>query len=133
MLIGTLPFILMMSLGMIVLAQAKPNCNDTASLTQRDLNICADQKAKAADAKLNQVYRQLRAKYKSDPAVEDTLITAQLAWIKFRDENCAFAQKRFERGSIAPLIYSSCLERVTTDRTKELERYLKGLESKDGL
>ncbi|PLS68190.1 MAG: hypothetical protein CV045_09310 [Cyanobacteria bacterium M5B4] len=125
--------ILLLSTGMVTIAQAKPNCKDIASLNQRDLNFCAAADAKLADAKLNQVYRQLRAKHKENPSEENALISAQLAWIKFRDQNCKFAEVRFEQGSIAPLIFHKCIERVTNQRVEELERYLKGLASRDGL
>ncbi len=121
-----IPISLAVTVLIAVRGQAQPNCNDPASLlTQQDLNFCANERAKSADAKLNQLYRQLRTKYKDNSAVEDSLITAQIAWIKFRDLNCAFARKRFEGGSIASIIYNNCIDRVTTERTKELENYLK--------
>ncbi|MEE3719906.1 lysozyme inhibitor LprI family protein [Tumidithrix elongata RA019] len=63
----------------------------------------------------------------------ERLVDAQLAWISFRDRNCKFASERFQGGSIAPMIYSNCIERLTKQRTDELERYFKGMESRDGL
>jgi uncharacterized protein YecT (DUF1311 family) len=99
-----------------------PNCN--GSSTQLELNRCGDLKAKAADKKLNQVYRQVKVKYKGDKN-EKSLIDAQLNWIKYRDSVCIFEADRFKGGSIAPLVYSNCIERITNQRTNELETYLK--------
>ncbi|NUN66813.1 DUF1311 domain-containing protein (plasmid) [Pseudanabaena biceps] len=87
------------------------------------MNVCAAQQAGDADRVLNQVYSQVIAKYKGT-AQEDRLIDAQISWIKFRDLECTFAKKRFEGGSIAPMIYSDCLKRLTTQRTQGLKVYL---------
>jgi uncharacterized protein YecT (DUF1311 family) len=91
--------------------------------TQLEMNHCAYKSFKAADAELNQVYRQLRNKYKGTPQ-ESQLVDAQLAWLKFRDTDCKFSADRFKGGSIAPLIYSSCKEGLTTERTRSLKNYL---------
>jgi uncharacterized protein YecT (DUF1311 family) len=92
--------------------------------TQLDLNQCADLRAKAVDKRLNQVYQQVRAKYKGSEN-ENLLINAQLDWIKYRDSTCAFSSSRFKGGSIVPLVYSNCVGRVTGQRTNELNTYLK--------
>jgi uncharacterized protein YecT (DUF1311 family) len=57
--------------------------------TQLDLNQCADLRAKAMDKRLNQVYQQVRAKYKGSEN-ENLLINAQRDWIKYRDSACSF-------------------------------------------
>jgi uncharacterized protein YecT (DUF1311 family) len=91
--------------------------------TQMAMNYCAYQSFKAADAELNQVYRQLRNNYKGT-AQERQLVDAQLVWIKFRDADCKFSADRFKGGSIAPLIYSSCQEGLTKQRIRSLKDYL---------
>jgi uncharacterized protein YecT (DUF1311 family) len=91
--------------------------------TQAEINSCASLFAKGADKRLNQVYQKLSSKLKGSQQ-EQLLIDSEQAWIKFRDTNCVFEQSRYEGGSIAPSIYSSCLEQVTKQRTKELEGYL---------
>lgn len=98
------------------------NCRNPQ--TQSDMNRCAAQDAKAADQRLNQVYRQVRMKYKGTTH-DDHLVDAQLAWIKYRDANCLFSRDRFVGGSIAPLVYSNCITQITKQRTQELERFLK--------
>jgi len=87
------------------------------------MNFCAAEQAKTADRKLNQVYKQAIAKFKGTPN-EKQLVTAQRAWIQFRDASCTFERDRFKGGSIAPLMYSSCVTELTQERTKALQRYL---------
>jgi uncharacterized protein YecT (DUF1311 family) len=93
--------------------------------TQLEMNHCAYKSFKAADAELNRVYRQLRNNYKGT-SQESQLVDAQLAWIKFRDTDCKFSADRFKGGSIAPLIYSSCKECLTKERSRSLKNYLEG-------
>ena len=97
-----------------------PNCNNPQ--TQSQMNICASIAYQNADRKLNQVYRQLLPKLSA--ARKQKLITAQQAWIKFRDSSCEFERSAYEGGSIAPMIYGFCLANVTEQRTKDLQRYL---------
>jgi uncharacterized protein YecT (DUF1311 family) len=96
--------------------------------TQLEMNHCAYKSFKAADAELNQVYRQLRSHYKATPR-DSQLVDAQLAWLKFRDTDCKFSADRFKGGSIAPLIYSSCQEGLTKERTRSLKNYLEMTEN----
>jgi uncharacterized protein YecT (DUF1311 family) len=91
--------------------------------TQLELNRCAALNAKAADRKLNQVYQQVQARYQ-DSQQTPLLVTAEVAWIKYRDASCTFSERRYAGGSIAPMIYSNCIERLTRQRTQELESYL---------
>ena len=98
----------------------RPNCNNPQ--TQSEMNICASIAYQNADRKLNQVYRQLLPKLSA--ARKQKLITAQQAWIKFRDSSCEFERSAYERGSLAPMIYGFCLANVTEQRTKDLRRYL---------
>jgi uncharacterized protein YecT (DUF1311 family) len=98
----------------------RPNCNNPQ--TQSEMNICASIAYQNADRKLNQVYRQLLPKLSASR--KQKLISAQQAWIKFRDSSCEFETSAYEGGSIAPMIYSNCLAAVTEQRTKDLQRYL---------
>ena len=98
----------------------RPNCNNPQ--TQSEMNICASIAYQNADRKLNQVYRQLLPKLSA--ARKQKLITAQQAWIKFRDSSCEFERSAYEGGSLAPMIYGFCLANVTEQRTKDLRRYL---------
>jgi len=102
------------------------NINCKATSTQLEMNHCANLSYKAADRELNQIYRQLRNTFKQTKqnTQEPQLIDAQLAWLKYRDLDCKFSADRFKGGSIAPLIYSSCQETLTKQRTTLLKSYL---------
>ncbi|MCC5623339.1 lysozyme inhibitor LprI family protein [Nostoc sp. CHAB 5715] len=97
------------------------NCNNTQ--TQIAINECAKLSYQKADKRLNQVYQQLLPTLETSR--KQKLIAAQQAWLKFRDSNCEFKRSRYEGGSIAPSIYSGCLENTTKLRTQELQEYLK--------
>ena len=99
---------------------AKDPCDDPQA--QSEMNICADQRFKAADAALNRVYNQLASKLEGEPRAK--FKAAALSWIKYRDDNCDYEASNFEGGSMQPLIYSSCLERMTKARTAELRQQL---------
>jgi uncharacterized protein YecT (DUF1311 family) len=94
------------------------------AVTQAQLNQCAAINAKTADQKLNDAYKKVLAIYKGKPQAK-LLVAAEEAWIKYRDASCAFSRSRVEGGSIMPMVYLNCLERLTKERTQELERYQK--------
>ena len=98
---------------------AKNPCDDAK--TQLDMNFCADKKFQAADAELNRVYKQLMAKAENDPKLK----AAEVSWLKYRDDNCDYESALYEGGSMRPLIYSSCMERMTKARTDELREQIK--------
>jgi uncharacterized protein YecT (DUF1311 family) len=91
-------------------------------VTTRDMRICSGSEAQAVDKKLNQVYQQLKSKLSGQD--KERLTNAQLAWINFRDATCAYEQGRFEGGTFAPVARTSCLARLTQQRTQDLENYL---------
>ncbi len=103
----------------IQLAQ-KLNCDNAQ--TQVEINQCAKLSYQNADKKLNQVYQKLVPTLSSSS--KRKLITAQQAWIKFRDTSCEFERSQYEGGTIAPTIYFGCLEQTTLQRTQQLEEYL---------
>jgi len=103
----------------INLAQ-KLNCNNAQ--TQVEINQCAQLSYQNADKKLNQVYKQILSTLSGSR--KPKLITAQQAWLKFRDTNCEFERSQYEGGTIAPTIYFGCLEQTTQKRTQQLQEYL---------
>ena len=94
--------------------------------SQQEMNETADKAFKKADATLNTVYKQLQAKL--DEVGKKKLQEAQRAWIKFRDAECESRADEFRGGSIMPMIYAGCAERLTKARTAELKERLKGEE-----
>lgn len=95
----------------------------TSAQTQAEMTTCAGQQAELEDEQLNKVYQQLKSELTNSQR-EELLIDAQLAWINFRDANCTFSKSKYEGGSIAPMDYSSCIARMTKQRTDELRTFL---------
>lgn len=102
-------------------AMAAEDCKDPVS--QMAMNICSGQDYKRADATLNKSYKVLVAKLEKDR--RDQLKKVQIAWIKYRDLQCEFDSSKYDGGSMAPLVHSSCLTRITQQRNKNLEAMLK--------
>ena len=94
----------------------KQPCADLMS--QNEMNRCAADEHKKADAELNRVYQQLLPKLEGEH--KEKLKVAQRAWIAFRDAHCEYEAFAFDGGSMQPLIRFSCLEAVTRERTKQL-------------
>lgn len=99
-------------------------CDDAK--TQLDMNVCADRQFKAADAALNRAYNQLASKLEA--AARAKLKTAEVSWLKYRDDNCDYETASYEGGSMRPMVYSFCLERMTKARTAELRAQIAELE-----
>lgn len=103
------------------LLPGQPNCKNLQ--TQAETTNCAILYSQASNKKLNQIYQQLRASLKGSQR-EKLLVDAQLAWLNFRDANCAFEKSPFEGGSIATTIYYGCIDEMTKQRANKLEKYL---------
>ena len=101
--------------------QAQPCGN---AQTQYEADECAHREFVAADAELNKVYNQLAAKI-DDAEQRAQLKTAELAWIKFRDENCTFEGLFYKGGTMRPMIESFCKADVTRKRTAQLREQIK--------
>ena len=86
--------------------------------SQQMMNICAGEDYQAADAKLNQAYKDLVGR--NDDNRRKLLQVAQRAWIAFRDAECAYTTAGSEGGSIHPMEVSQCLTELTQQRTKQL-------------
>ena len=95
----------------------KQSCGDL--MTQSEMNRCAQDEYKKADAELNNTYQQVMAKLR--PEHKPKLKAAQLAWIQFRDAHCDCEAFTFDGGSMQPLIKYTCLDTETQHRTKQLK------------
>ena len=109
-----------------VLAQSGPfpiaqqiNCDRP----QGDVEVraCIRFRYETSDKRLNQVYNQLLAKLKGEE--RSLLVEAQLGWIKLRDNNCEFETYRSRGGTGHSGFLNECLDRMTKQRTAELEKY----------
>lgn len=72
------------------------------------------------DKALNANYKALMASLA--PSMQKALTTAQVAWLKFRETNCAFAADR-DGGQMAQLAGNSCFLSMTAERTLELKGF----------
>ncbi len=101
------------------------DCGDPA-LPQQGMNHCAHQDYLEADAELNANWSIVIDYMQSLPprpggiSEEEGLREAQRAWISYRDLACAAEGVVFRGGSMEPLIVSTCLERLTRERTEDL-------------
>lgn len=104
-------------------AHAAVDCANASD--QATMNQCAGQEYKAADKELNAVYQQITARLKDNADARKLLVSAQRAWVGFRDAECEFSTSGVAGGSVYPLIYSNCMTGVTQSRVKTLKQYLK--------
>ena len=93
----------------------------TNANTQTEMNTCAAEQFKTADAKLNDTYQN--ALKRAAPTQRELLKKAQVAWITLRDADCALISSGTEGGSVQSMIASQCL----TDKTNEREAFLASL------
>jgi len=98
---------------------------DCPDQTQTGLNQCAAESYAKADETLNRLYREIVQKLKGQDQAAGLFVKAQKSWLAFRDSECAFASSGVSGGSIHPMIYSMCLERLTRERASQLRDHLK--------
>ena len=90
--------------------------------SQQEMNRQAERDAARADKALNEVYKKLLASQDAEGA--KLLKESQRAWIAFRDAEAKFAADEARGGSMAPLLYSGTLARLTEERVKNLKEHL---------
>jgi uncharacterized protein YecT (DUF1311 family) len=102
-------------------AQAEDCGNATV---QTAMNECADLAFRKADDELNALFNEARRRLKSGNGAEKSLMAAERAWIGFRDAECSFSASSSKGGTIYPMIYSECLEKLTKARIDGLKRFM---------
>jgi uncharacterized protein YecT (DUF1311 family) len=102
---------------------AEQNCGDITN--QTDMNICAGKAYAKSDAELNVLYKQIEARLKDDADTKKLLVSAQKAWIGYRDAECNFSSSTVTGGTAYPFISSTCLDGMTKSRIEDLKGYLK--------
>jgi uncharacterized protein YecT (DUF1311 family) len=90
--------------------------------SQTDLNQQAGAALREADRRLNASYAKLRAKL--SPESRAKLQAAEEAWIRYRDQECAFVGSATAGGSIHSMIVAQCLTVLTDRRTRDIETQL---------
>lgn len=105
-----------LALPVVTTVAVAGDCSE--AVTQADMSECADQSYRAADKALNAEYGKAMAAL--DETAGTALRDAQRAWIAFRDLACKAEAAQYAGGSIAPMVFSDCLTRLTERRTEDL-------------
>lgn len=100
-----------------VCEDATPDAGSTSGMI-----VCLSRELAAWDAILNRDYAQVRAQAMQDRA---SVATAR-AWIVYRDRHCDQVQQTQGAGSLAPVVRTVCLIRLTAARLDDL-RVLRAL------
>ncbi|MEG3921430.1 lysozyme inhibitor LprI family protein [Microcoleus sp. T3_A4] len=87
------------------------------------VRTCIRLRYEASDQRLNEVYKQLISQLSGEE--RSLLSEAQLGWIKLRDNTCEFEVYKSRGGTGYRGFLNECLDRMTKQRTAELENYLK--------
>jgi len=90
--------------------------------SQSEMNAEAARDAAKADKELNQVYKKVLATLDDEGA--KLLKVSQRAWIAYRDAEAASAADEARGGSMAPMLYSGTVGRLTEQRTQLLKERL---------
>ena len=99
---------------------------------QVEMNYCAGQDYEVADVALNAQWqltvtemrerdKNIDRSYDTQPTHYDALLAAQRAWLTYRDQHCLNEGFAARRGSMAPMLHSGCMARLTKARTAELQ------------
>nr|WP_234710598.1 lysozyme inhibitor LprI family protein [Sinorhizobium arboris] len=116
-----------MLLPALVLAPTGASADDACmskAMDQASMNDCADQDFKKSDAELNRLYKEIEARLKDDADTKKLLVTAQRAWVSYRDAECTLQRAGVGGGSMGPMIYSMCQAILTEARIKDFQNYL---------
>lgn len=122
--------------GCVLLKDAPASSEDMADVdcanpaTQADMNQCAAETYRKADAALNAQWSKTRAVLlgwdKSVPPADKNgaakrLLDAQRAWLSYRDSSCELEAYSAHGGSMEPLLNMSCMQEMTEKRVEELK------------
>mgnify|MGYP001079305217 FL=1 len=103
-------------------AMANESCTNASD--QATMNACADKAFKTSDAELNKLYKEIRGRLRDDADTAKLLVSAQKAWIAYRDAECVFTSAASADGSIHSMIVSQCREGITRKRIVDFKSYL---------
>jgi uncharacterized protein YecT (DUF1311 family) len=120
----------MILLALTLVAAQPADCRN--AMTQLDIDSCAAEQARAAEADMNrvaaQLMRELQARDRATPgrAGQERLRAAQRTWIDFREAQCRLAGLQAMDGSLEAALVTSCMRDMTERRANELRMMLSG-------
>jgi len=100
--------------------------NEPNGETTLGMISCTSRELTLWDEKLNSEYNALRNLLQRLEATNrrEALLTAQRAWITYRDAECAQSSLLFEGGSLARVVHVDCVNAMTAKRAIQLENQL---------
>ncbi len=114
----------------ILLAAAAAQGGCANATTQSAMNQCAQAALQRADAAMTREWQASYARMKRRDAADTSrgggfgyaaaALNSQRAWLKFRDAQCVLEGGKYAGGSMQPMVRANCLERLTTERAKQL-------------
>jgi uncharacterized protein YecT (DUF1311 family) len=115
-------------------SDALQTCNNEAQ-TQLDINHCGSLDFQSADKELNAVYTAVLEQHKTNTKFLEKLKAAQRAWLKWRDAEmeAVYPEKDDPSyyGSSFPACWNTQLSNLTQERTRQLQKWLDGVEEGD--
>ena len=122
----------LMHISHMAYSQKKP------AMSTQEMRVEASDVYKQVDNELNDVYRQILDRYKSDSVFVQKLKLAQREWINSRDADLAMifpyqdidAQRNY--GTIYPICYLSTLTEITKERIKFLRKWIDTIDDGEG-
>jgi uncharacterized protein YecT (DUF1311 family) len=128
--------VILMLCGCVLLQDAPASGEDVRDVdcnnaqTQADMNQCAAEDYRTADAAMNAQWAETRAAMlawdEATPPSDNNgaakrLLASQRAWLAYRDAACDLEGYSAEGGTMQPMMISSCLAELTKRRTEELK------------
>lgn len=120
--------------ALILMQAAQPLVDCKDPMTQMAMNICAGREYEKADGQLNAVYKKAAAEMKQldkdtefddgRPSYFQSLLTAQRAWLVYRDTHCRSEGYLARGGSMEPMLISTCKASLTRERTEKLRELI---------
>ena len=126
----------MINLLMLAAVSATQPLKCDSPMTHSDINMCAGQAARAADAAMVSKYNtamvilrnmdsEIDRKYDKRPSYSAALLSSQQAWLRFRAAQGVVEGYSARGGSMELMFVNGCYEEVTKARTKQINELLK--------
>jgi uncharacterized protein YecT (DUF1311 family) len=97
------------------------NTGEAARGISSAMNDCTFAEMELQDKRLNQAYKERMARLNSKQKLG--LRNEERRWIKSRKKDCDAVYDSYQGGSIAPLVYGTCMIDTTIARTIWLEKF----------
>jgi uncharacterized protein YecT (DUF1311 family) len=104
------------------LGHASNTCQDQAGgSTTLGIVECIRSETAVWDDLLNEQYKSTRDAFKArGDDLAEALVTAQKAWIDYRDAECSLHYERWIGGTIRTIVHANCMMGFTSTRALEL-------------